>query len=155
MKVRYVVVLVALGVLASNAVVTLAITEPCKCWPLAATLTGKNEVGENGRKGAGDSNGRGGATIAGKGTKLCWGITVKDVDTPSAAHIHRGTSAKNGPVVVELSAPTAGDIGSSSGCTTVSSSLNKQLLKNPSHFYVNVHTANFPDGAVRGQLKRG
>jgi CHRD domain len=50
------------------------------------------------------------------------------------------------------SLPESGNPGSSAGCTDVSRSLIRQIRRNPGRFYVNVHTADFPDGAVRGQL---
>jgi hypothetical protein len=28
----------------------------------------------------------------------------------------------------------------------------KHVMQNPANYYVNVHNAEFPDGAVRGQL---
>jgi hypothetical protein len=30
----------------------------------------------------------------------------------------------------------------------------KRIRQNPENFYVNVHNADFPDGAVRGQLSK-
>jgi CHRD domain len=38
------------------------------------------------------------------------------------------------------------------GCTTVQHAVYDEILLNPSAFYVDVHNAEFPDGAVRGQL---
>ena len=69
-----------------------------------------------------------------------------------AAHIHRGGKSVAGPVVQELQAPTAGDPGASSACVRLSRSLARSLRSNPGRFYVNVHTPDLPNGAVRGQL---
>ncbi|MEK6229522.1 MAG: CHRD domain-containing protein, partial [Actinomycetota bacterium] len=57
-----------------------------------------------------------------------------------------------GPVVLPLQQPDAGDPGASSDCVAVQGSLARAIRKNPAKFYVNVHTADFPGGAVRGQL---
>jgi len=119
---------------------------------LFGVLTGKNEIGKDGKKGAGDRDGRGSATAIVDGNQLCFGLTVKNVDEPKAAHIHKGPKSKNGPIVVALEAPAEGDPGAASGCATVSSSVSKALLKNPHQFYWNIHTGSFPDGAVRGQV---
>ena len=123
--------------------------------PLFATLTGKKEVNQDtGKKNAGDPDGRGSATVLVDGTKLCFAILVKNLDAPAAAHIHRGQPDENGPVVQALTAPSSGDPGASGACIDVTSSLARQVLKNPSRYYVNVHTAAFPRGAIRGQLSR-
>ena len=29
----------------------------------------------------------------------------------------------------------------------------KKIIKAPERFYVNIHTVDFPDGAIRGQLE--
>ncbi len=119
---------------------------------LFGVLLGKNEVSKAGKKGAGDRDGRGSATGIVDGGKLCFGLTVKNVTQPMAAHIHRGAKGKNGPIVVALKAPSDGDPGAASGCVDVSSSNARAILKNPSRFYWNIHTHDFPDGAVRGQV---
>jgi CHRD domain len=121
--------------------------------PLFAALNGANEVNAEGEKGVGDRNGGGSFTAVIKGTELCYGLAVKDIENPTAAHIHRGGPNTAGDIVVPLdSLPTSGDPGSSAGCTDVSRRLVRQIRRNPGRFYVNVHTADFPDGAVRGQL---
>jgi len=56
-----------------------------------------------------------------------------------------------GPVVVPLTAPAS---GTSHACATVTRDLAQELIRDPSAFYVNVHTAAFPSGAIRGQLSR-
>jgi hypothetical protein len=117
---------------------------------LSATLTGAAEV-----PGPGDPNGSGTATIRanhGQG-QVCFRISVSNLTLPAtAAHIHRGAAGQANPPVVTLTAPDA--TGASSGCVSASRALVKEILKNPSGFYVNVHTSDFPDGAVRGQLSR-
>jgi hypothetical protein len=120
--------------------------------PLFAALNGRNEVAQDGTKGAGDRNGAGSFSAVIKGNTLCYGLAVRDINDPIAAHIHRGGPNKNGPIVVPLTAPQAGDPGNSSNCTTVDSQLIAQIRKKPGRFYVNVHTDDFPDGAIRGQL---
>jgi hypothetical protein len=120
--------------------------------PLFAALNGQNEIGQNGKKGAGDDNGAGSFSAVIKGQQLCHGLAVRDIGTPTAAHIHRGGKNKNGPEVVTLTAPEAGDPGNSSNCTTLDSTLIGQIRRNPGKFYVDVHTDEFRDGAVRGQL---
>jgi CHRD domain len=65
------------------------------------------------------------------------------------AHVHRGTIGETGPSVVDL-APSVD--GRSMGCRTVPHTVYDEVLTNPTGFYVDVHNAAFPHGAVRGQL---
>ena len=120
---------------------------------LFSYMNGKKEVDSEGRKNTGDRNGLGTFSAVVDSGQLCYGITVRDIDAPVAAHIHRGTSAVAGPVVVTLTQPSSGDPGASSDCIAVDDALLNQILRRPSRFYVNVHTGPFPNGAVRGQLK--
>ena len=116
-----------------------------------AVMTGAKEVDVNGEH-HGDPNGRGSFSATLDGRQLCYGITVKNISNPVAAHIHRGSSKVAGPVVQPLEQPATGDPGASSACVQISRSLARGLRRNPSRFYVNVHTADLPNGAVRGQL---
>jgi CHRD domain len=94
---------------------------------------------------------------------VCWRIVVDGLTSPPSpanlAHIHRGVSGLNGPIVVNLFppppvAPSAGNPGASSGCTSgVAAKTLIAIGLNPTGFYVNVHNAPFPAGAVRGQLQ--
>jgi hypothetical protein len=117
-----------------------------------ATLSGANEIGSGGDRNAGDRNGRGSFSATIDGNKLCYGLTVANIGDPVAAHIHRGGRGSNGDVVVELKHPKAGDPGASSQCKNVPASIRDDISDNPRRFYVNVHNAKFPNGAVRGQL---
>jgi CHRD domain len=101
---------------------------------------------------AGDPVGTGTATVrlrAGQG-QLCYRLALTNVPPAAAAHIHHGDAGVSGPVIVPLVTPNAA--GNSSGCTTVARSLVATILADPASYYVNAHTAEFPGGAVRGQL---
>ncbi len=119
---------------------------------LSATLSGANEV-----PGPGDPDGKGTATVSitrgasGTGT-ICFKIDASGITLPAAAaHIHMGEKGKAGPVVVPFAPPDAK--GTVSGCTSgVDRELIEYILTEPAEFYVNVHTSDFPNGALRGQL---
>lgn len=117
-----------------------------------AVMNGDKEVSAEGDRGAGDRNGGGSFSALFDGNQLCYGMAVKNIENPVAAHIHRGSRRAAGPVVVPLDQPTTGDPGSSSDCVEVGRRLARAIRRNPGDFYVNVHTADFPNGAVRGQL---
>ncbi len=103
--------------------------------------------------GVGDTDGVGSATVTIiSETRLCAGLVVDNIATPTAAHIHLGPSAVNGPVRVTLPAPTSGNPGTSSGCATVDSAIIAAIAASPQNFYINVHTSNYSGGAIRGQL---
>jgi hypothetical protein len=120
---------------------------------LFAELLGRNELaGDPLRRGAGDPDGRGSANVTIDGTSLCFGIAVTNINAPIGAHIHRGRRNENGPVVVPLVHPATGDPGASSGCTQVDAALAQDIQRHPRRYYVNVHTGDFPGGAIRGQL---
>jgi hypothetical protein len=120
---------------------------------LFAELSGRNEISPTGERGAGDPDGFGSASFTFDGDQLCFGITVANLATPGAAHIHKGRKFENGDIVVPLSQPTSGDPGASSGCVTVDAALAADIQAHPRAYYANVHTSDFPSGAVRGQLK--
>ena len=110
-------------------------------------LTGAAEVNAAGVPNQGDPNGSGTATLSiNPGTgEVCWTIEVEGVDPITAAHIHVAPSTEPGPIVVPLS-PYSG------GCTTVSRELALKIITDPASYYVNVHNATYPAGALRGQL---
>jgi CHRD domain len=120
---------------------------------LFAVLRGRNELaGDPLRRGAGDPDGRGSSNVTIDGTSVCFGIAVTNISAPTAAHIHQGKRNQNGPFVVTLVHPASGDPGASSGCTEASADLAAAIQRHPRRYYVNVHTSDFPDGAIRGQL---
>ena len=115
---------------------------------LFAALSGGNEVDS---PGDGDGRGSFSATVVGK-KKICFGLSVKKIGDVAAAHIHKGAKGKNGDVVVTLGTPKDGAGSAVAGCATISAATVKAILKKPGGFYVNVHTADFGGGAIRGQL---
>ena len=121
--------------------------------PFSTTLTGEAEVTPAGVPNQGDLDGEGTAFLTlnqGQG-EICYELNVSGIAPATAAHIHVGPSTTTGPVVVPLNAPTN---GSSSGCASVDSALIKAIRQNPENYYVNVHNADFPNGALRGQLSK-
>jgi hypothetical protein len=114
---------------------------------LVATIKGSSEVG------GGDDDAYGAFTAIRDGDTLCYGIVVANLGDPTQAHIHLGAAGKNGDPVVTLRAPSSGDPGTSAGCIDSVSGLDN-IFGNPSQYYVNVHTSDFPNGAARGQLAR-
>lgn len=114
--------------------------------PITVEMTGSAE-----RPGPGDPDGSGTATFrVNPGTgEVCYTLTVEDIAPATAAHVHVAPETDPGPVVIPLAAPTSGE---SSGCAEVSRELALELIRNPGSYYVNVHNADYPAGAVRGQL---
>jgi hypothetical protein len=87
---------------------------------------------------------------AAKGT-VCWQFkNLKGVTSPNASHIHKGGKGVSGPVFIPLGAKFA-----LKGCTTASKSSITAVETKPGAYYVNVHNAKYPNGAVRGQLVTG
>ena len=126
--------------------------------PLFAVLNGGNEVSAAGVARAGDPDGFGSATvtfsnITATSFTLCYAVLASNIAPATLAHIHRGRSGVNGPPVVTLLLP-AGSPGRVAGCVVINNNLAllSQLRAVPAEFYVNVHNAAFPNGAVRGQL---
>jgi len=113
---------------------------------LDVTLTGEAESP------AGDPVGNGTATIRLRlgQAQVCYKLAAKNLPAAVAAHIHSGAAGASGPVVIPLATP--GSDGTASGCATTTRSLVAAILKSPGNYYVNVHTGEFPGGAIRGQL---
>jgi hypothetical protein len=122
---------------------------------LAATLSGANEV-----PGPGDPDGRGTAFVRLSGTTACYALEWSGIGAPTAAHIHQGGAGVAGPVVVLFFQPginaasLPGTLSSVAGCVDVDPALARRIAASPRDWYVNIHTADFAAGAIRGQLHR-
>ena len=113
---------------------------------LEAHLLGKSEIPKGAPKGKGT------VEIAITGNKVCWKfVSVSGIDKPVVSHIHKGgPKTAAGPVVVPL-----GDAFRTAGCTVSTVAADRAIEKNPSGYYVNIHTPTYPLGAIRGQLHVG
>ncbi|MEO6151780.1 MAG: CHRD domain-containing protein, partial [Croceibacterium sp.] len=96
----------------------------------------------------GRGSGYAGVVIDPPAGMLCYMLNTV-VDAPTMAHIHAGGPGATGAPVVTLATPAA---GASGGCAPIAADLARKILANPGGYYVNVHTAAQPGGAVRGQL---
>jgi hypothetical protein len=133
-----------------------------------AQLSGGEEVPAN------DSRSRGNAEfqLSPDGSELSYRLIVANLQDLHMAHIHSGTAGANGPIVVWLypSAPPPEPIpGRTSGVLAEGVITEANLvgplatgtmddlltLMNEGGAYVNVHTAQFGGGEVRGQIKAG
>ena len=114
---------------------------------LQTAMTGAAEV-----PGPGSDKAKGDAALTFDTDKnqVCYTLHASGADTPTMAHIHKGATGVAGPPVVTLAAPATGQ---SEGCAPVAADALAAILASPSDYYVNVHTAAFPKGAIRGQLK--
>jgi hypothetical protein len=116
---------------------------------MGVTLVAPDLAGSNEFPGPGDPDGSGSATVyldANAGI-VCWAFQFSGLATPlTGSHIHQGDAGTSGPIVVNF--------GADSGCTSgVSTSLIDDIVADPVGFYVNLHNADFPTGAIRQQLE--
>lgn len=121
-----------------------------------AHLSGANEVSATtGQTGAGDPDGSATEIVEINGDQLTFAFTFRNLSTVVAGHIHQGAAGTNGAVVVPYFAtalPTT--LTAAAGSVTIDPALAQQIEANPAGFYANLHTSEFPTGAVRGQLHR-
>lgn len=83
--------------------------------------------------------------------EVCIRMKVFDIQTATAAHIHSGNVGEAGQTMVLL--PTPDNNGNARGCVLVGDSLAKALLTTPSGYFVQIHNQDFPNGAIKGQLR--
>ncbi|MDX1449339.1 MAG: CHRD domain-containing protein [Acidimicrobiia bacterium] len=134
---------------------------------LAAELDGRSEVADrNDSRIVGDPDGRGEIYVFGVDgdpdrNTLCYVLLVDKISelgaapgNPYMAHIHEGQPGENGPVVVTLAWPQNGQSADciSVGDARITGTTPAEIFANPGDYYINVHNAEYPGGAVRGQL---
>ena len=108
-----------------------------------AELSGANEPG------GGDNDGEGhfrGQIDANRGS-LCYSLSASEIAPATMAHIHSGAAGANGPPVATLKPGL-------NQCIDVAKDVLRAIVDAPGDHYVNVHNADFPAGAVRGQLEK-
>jgi hypothetical protein len=113
-------------------------------------MTGAEEA-----PGPGDPDGIGFATLRlNPGTgQVCFDIRVENIALPATgAHIHEAPVGEPGPIVIGLTAPD--ESGTSSGCVDADREEILEIIREPEEYYINVHSSEFPAGAVRAQLAK-
>lgn len=110
---------------------------------LTATLNGAAEVE------GGDPDGTGtlSAEVDAEAGDFCYTLTSAKTDKPTMAHVHSGAAGTNGAPVITI------DV-TSDECIAVEPDVLRPIVESPGNYYVNIHTAAFPKGAVRGQLTK-
>ncbi|MDG2003342.1 MAG: CHRD domain-containing protein [Novosphingobium sp.] len=133
-----------LMLLASGLAMSLSGVANASAVELTATLSGANETKP------GDPDGSGSFTAEvdiGTGD-VCYLLSVADIGAVTAAHIHKGAAGKNGKPVTPIDVTGPED----DLCIAMEPEKLELIVATPGNYYVNVHTKDFPAGAVRGQL---
>ncbi|MGW7068589.1 CHRD domain-containing protein [Streptomyces sp. NPDC054855] len=122
----------------------------------AASMNGANEVPVQGGPAVGDKDGRALEFVEVEGDRVSVSVKWRGTDRPTALHIHQGAKGTNGGVKIDFT----GLLGTSKGHRVTGTvkvddaALLGQLKADPNSFYANLHTTEFPGGAVRGQLHK-
>ena len=81
--------------------------------------------------------------------QVCYDFSLSRLSTPMMAHIHRAPPHRIGPSVTLFTGMGSDDLVR---CTPWTNTRLAEIVAQPSNFYVNVYTTEFPEGALRGQL---
>lgn len=149
-SIQTVAVLAAAAAALTACTTSLAGLAPTRGHTMMIALTGAAEG-----PGLGDPDGSGMAElrIDPERGRLCYVLTVDGIAPAQLSHIHKSPVGQSGgPIVVQLQPPTDGE---SEDCMAVAPEVARSLLRTPADYYVNVHNAEHPGGAVRGQLTWG
>lgn len=138
-----------LGLLAASvcgAVALVAGTAGAAVTEYKAMMSGDQEVPTQGPP---DGKGTAAVTIDDAAGQLCYDLSHEGIGAPTAGHIHKGPAGTAGPVVVNLDFAKNGE----EGCVPVDAMTATAIGGDPAGHYVNLHTADYPNGAIRGQLE--
>lgn len=157
-KARTLVILASTGALVAalsgTAVAARLSGSPVGGAPFSAELDGQQEIDPgSGQPGAGDltASGFARATINPGRQVACYELSHDLDPQPFGFHIHVGEAGTNGPIVVGFFTDPQ-SVVPLSGCVDVDREIARDILRNPSGYYFNLHNAEFPGGAIRGQL---
>ena len=124
----------------------LSLASPALAEPvvLEATLAGANETG------GGDPDGSGSFSVEidAESGDVCYVLTAADIGAATAAHVHEGAAGKDGKPVLTLQVTGEDE----DVCLAAEPETLAPIVAAPADYYVNVHSAAFPKGAIRGQL---
>ncbi|ARJ24410.1 CHRD domain-containing protein [Bacillus mycoides] len=97
--------------------------------------------------------------------RLKFRLDLFDIENVVVAHLHLGAKGTNGPVVAFLFGPITNPV--SIECATFTGTITQEELVGPlagrslddlvreiisGNIYINVHTVQYPNGEIRGQL---
>ena len=120
--------------------------------PLIALARGDQEVPDRG-----DPDGAGTGFVTVQGKELRFGMTWTGIAPPTNAHLHAGHAGVAGDVAVGFFAALPGlpsTLFAVAGTVPVEPDVAAQIDHDPTAHYLNIHTSEFPKGAIRGQLFR-
>ena len=114
-------------------------------------LNGRQEVPANNSPGSGTCM----VTLNATETQATVECTYRNLSSNVVgAHIHdNGPVGVNGPIRSDFSF-TGGRLGDAIGPLTFNTTPAQVADLRSNKWYVNIHTSNFPDGEIRGQVKR-
>lgn len=126
--------------------IAAALSAPAIAAPvtLTADLNGASETGGGDTDGTGRFSGQ----LDVETGDVCFTLSTTKVAAATAAHIHEGAAGFDGKPVVTITVTGPQE----DSCVAAEPDLLKAIVETPANYYVNVHTADFPKGAVRGQL---
>lgn len=109
-------------------------------------------------EGAGDSSTdaldpvhQGDAVLRLEKNAIRFSIVAPGLETVTAAHIHHGASGTYGPMLWEIHSGYKGDAVRGTAAD-IPPGVITLIARQPSEYYVKLHTPQFPGGAIRGQL---
>jgi hypothetical protein len=146
----------AIGLAAGLTLITASATQaqaaPAAAAPMffGAELKGANEV-----PGPGDPDGAAIAVVRIQGQQVSYALAWRGLAAATASHIHMGAAGASGGVKVAFfGGALPANFSAVTGTVTVTDqALLDSIAADPAGFYVNIHTTEFPGGAVRGQLR--
>jgi hypothetical protein len=128
---------------------------------LTADLTGAQEVPPADPDGSGKAK----VWVDVDAGEVCFDIKITDTGTPNRGHIHVGEAGVNGGIVVTffelrtVDTPATDERndeieqGRIQDCVPGDPATLALIVANPGNYYVNLHNARFPGGAIRCQLE--
>ncbi|MFJ2770617.1 CHRD domain-containing protein [Streptomyces sp. NPDC087300] len=133
----------------------LAGEKPGPAVSLIARLSGDQGLPGKGGTAPGDKDGKAVALIKVKGDRVTFALSWNGIERPVKAHLHQGQVGASGPVRARLfGTRMPATVRSAAGQTSVTGGeVAEKLRTDPGGFYVDLHSAEFPGGAVRGQLR--
>ncbi|MEU2653739.1 CHRD domain-containing protein [Streptomyces sp. NPDC007325] len=123
---------------------------------LRALADGGQEIPAGSPERSGDPDGHATAFLHPRKARVDYSLAWVNTGPPLTGHVHEGALGENGAVRLPLfTSPVPKNVFAVSGSVSApDASLIARLRTDPTGFYANLTTQEFPDGAVRGQLFR-